>query len=65
MNKVKLIRAIGIRSRANVMNKTHKAIGFVEDKMHNLLDNAKCKSYVLCTTNLIYLKAVTKKKKKL
>ena len=47
MNKVKLIRAIEIRARANERDKTHEAIGFAKGKFHNLLDNTKCKSYVL------------------
>ena len=49
MKKVKLIRAIGMRARVNEMNKIHEAIGVVEDKIHNLLDNSKCKSCVQCT----------------
>ena len=47
MNKVKLIKATGIRARVNEMNKTHEEIGVVEDKIYNLLDNAKCKTYAL------------------
>ena len=49
MNKFKLIRAKWIRDRVNEANKIHEAIGVVEDKIHNLLDNTKWKFYTLWT----------------
>ena len=49
MNKVKLIKATGIRARVNEMNITNDIIGVVEKNMYTLLDNNKSKRHVLHT----------------
>ena len=48
INKVKLIRALGMRSRANETNKINVEIGVAECKTYDLLDNAKFKSHATC-----------------
>ena len=48
MNKVNLITAIRVKARVNKMNKIHKETGVAEGKIHNLLENFKCKLHALC-----------------
>ena len=48
----------------NEINKIHEAIGPIEDEIHNLLDNSKCKSYVLHATNSNLAESRHEKKEK-
>ena len=45
--------AIGARARVSEMSEIHEEIGIVEDKMRNLLSDAKYKSYTQHAKNLI------------
>ena len=52
-NKIKLIRAIGIKSRVKELEKVNQAFSSVEEKAQEMLKITGCKSYVSCSKNSI------------
>ena len=51
ITKVKLIRGIGVKSRVKELSKINEAISVVEAKLQTILNNTKCKSYVMYSHN--------------
>ena len=50
-NKVKNIHALGVKTRAKELSVIHEVIDLLTEKIRNMLNHTKCKSFVMHTLN--------------